>query len=94
MQEIKSIDIISLARIKAVFGIIIGLLYGICVAFVFGAIGFHRGLTGLEIFGIASIVIFPIVFAIIAFIIGAVVAFLYNLIAGKVGGITVDLVQK
>jgi hypothetical protein len=94
MQEIKSVDVMSVAKIKAVFGIIIGLVYGIMAAFVFGAMGMSRGATGLEVFGIASIVIFPIIFAIMAFICGAIVAVLYNVVAGWVGGIRVDLVQK
>jgi hypothetical protein len=94
MQEVKSIDVMSLAKIKAVFGIIIGLVYGIMAAFIFGAMGMSRGVTGLEVFGVLSIVIFPIVFAIMAFVIGAIVAVLYNVIAGWVGGIRVDLVQK
>ncbi len=94
MQEIKSVDVMSVAKIKAVFGIIFGLVYGILAAFLFGAIGMSRGATGLEVFGVASIVIFPIVFAIVAFIMGAIIAVLYNFIAGKIGGVQVDLAPK
>lgn len=94
MQEIKSIDIISWAKIHALFGIVIGLVYGVCTAFVFGAAGLANNMTGLEIFGVASIVIFPIVMAIMGFICGAIMAFLYNVFAAKVGGVQVELVQK
>lgn len=94
MQEIKSIDVMSFAKIHAVFGIIIGIIYGIMAAFVFGALGLATGGTGLEVFGLAAIVIFPIIFGIVAFIMGAITAIVYNVIAGMVGGIQVNLVQK
>lgn len=94
MQELKSTIVMSLAKIKAVFGIIIGLVYGIIAAFFLGVAGASGGTTGLEVFGIAAIAIFPIIFAVLAFMVGAIVAILYYVIAGWAGGIRVDLVQK
>jgi hypothetical protein len=94
MQEIRSIDMMSLAKMKAFFGIIFGLVYGIMIAFVFGAAGLSKGATGLEVFGVLAIVIFPIVFAIMAFIMGAIVAVIYNFLAGKFGGVEVELAPK
>jgi hypothetical protein len=94
MQEIKSIDIISWAKIHALFGIVVGLIYGICTAFVFGLFGIAEEMSGVVAFGVASIVIFPIILGILGFISGAIMAFLYNIFAAKIGGVQLELVQK
>lgn len=94
MQEIKSIDIISWAKIHALFGIVVGLIYGVCTAFVFGLFGIAEEMSGVVAFGVASIVIFPIILGILGFISGAIMAFLYNIFAAKIGGVQLELVQK
>jgi hypothetical protein len=94
MQEIKSIDPMSLAKIKALFGIIIGLVYGILVAVILSGRGLSAGIPGLEALGVMAIIILPIILGILAFIIGAIVALIYNFLAEKIGGIQVSLVQK
>jgi hypothetical protein len=94
MQEIKSVDIMSWAKIHALFGIVFGLIYGIMFALMGAAIGFSRGMPGVEAFGLLSIIMFPIIFAIFGFIGGAITALLYNFFSDKMGGIQVDLVQK
>ena len=94
MQEIKSIDIMSWAKIHALFGIVFGLIYGIMVAFMGTAIGLSRGMPVIGALGILSIVIFPIIWAIFGFICGAIMALLYNFFAGKIGGVQVDLAPK
>jgi len=94
MQEIKSVDIMSWAKIHALFGIVWGLIEGIIAAIVFPSIGLVHGMIGLTVLGVASIVLFPIIFGIIAFIMGAIMAMLYNFFASKIGGIEVNLVQK
>ena len=94
MQEIKSVDIMSWAKIHALFGIVWGLIEGIIAAIVFPSIGLVHGMIGLTVLGVASIVLFPIIFGIIAFIMGAIMAMLYNFFASKIGGIEVNLVVK
>lgn len=91
MSVIKSIDIMSWAKIQALFGIVFGLFYGVLFAVMGSIIGFNKGMPGLEAFGFMTIIIFPIVFAIMGFICGAIMAFLYNIFAGKIGGIKIDL---
>jgi hypothetical protein len=94
MKVIKSIEIISWAKIHALFGIILGLFYGILFAVMGTAIGMSKGMPGIGAFGLMSIIIFPILFAIMGFICGAIMAFLYNIFAAKIGGIQVDLVDQ
>jgi uncharacterized membrane protein YhdT len=94
MTVIKSIDIISWAKIHALFGIVFGLIYGILFAILGTAIGATHGLPGLTTLGLLSIIVFPIIFGIMAFICGAILAFLYNIFASKVGGIEIELTEK
>jgi len=91
MAVIKSIDIISWAKIHALFGIVFGFIYGVLFAVIGAAIGFHRAMPGVTAFGLMSIIIFPIIFGIIAFICGAIMAFLYNFFASKIGGVQIEL---
>ena len=92
MAVVKSVEIMSWAKIHALFGIVFGLIYGIVVGLVLTAAGIGLDRGGMTAFGIASVVIFPIIFGIMAFIGGAITAFLYNLFASKIGGIQVELV--
>jgi len=85
MQEIKSVDVISLAKIKAIFGIVVGLICGIVFAIIGGGIGFAKGLPGVEVFGILLIVMFPIILAICGLIGGAITALLYNFLPTSTG---------
>jgi hypothetical protein len=94
MTVIKSIDIISWAKIHALFGIVFGLIYGIIICILGAALGAKFAMPGLTTFGLLSIIIFPIIWGIMSFILGAIPAFLYNIFAGSVGGIEIELVEK
>ncbi len=94
MTVIKSIEIISWAKIHALFGIVFGLIYGILLGIMGAAIGAKYGLPGLTTLGLLSIIVFPIIFGIMAFIMGAILAFLYNIFADKVGGVEIELTEK
>ncbi len=99
MQEIKKMGVLSVAKIEAALCAVIGLIVGIIMALVGTAImsmmgGMQAsGAFGLY-FGVASIIILPIVYGVLGFIFGAIIAFLYNIIAGAIGGIEMELVQK
>jgi membrane-anchored protein YejM (alkaline phosphatase superfamily) len=94
MTVIKSIDIISWAKIHALFGIVFGLVYGVLFAIMGTAIGAIYSMPGATTFGLLSIIVFPIIFGIMAFICGAILAFIYNIFASKVGGIEIELEEK
>jgi len=94
MTVIKSIDLISWAKIHALFGIVFGLIYGILFAIMGAAIGAKYSLPGATTLGLLSIIVFPIIFGIMAFIAGAILAFLYNIFANSIGGIEIELVEK
>jgi hypothetical protein len=94
MTVIKSIEIISWAKIHALFGIVFGLIYGVLFAIMGTAIGAKFSMPGATTLGLLSIIVFPIIFGIMAFICGAILAFIYNIFAAKVGGIEIELAEK
>lgn len=94
MAVIKSVEIKSIAQIKAMFGIVLGLFWG-CLFALFGvSIGFEKSIPGVEIFSLAAIIIFPIICGIMALITGAIAGLLYNAFASRIGGIEIELGNK
>ncbi len=96
MQEIKKMGVLSVAKIEAVLCAVAGFIVGIIIALVGTAMmGMMQTPRAFGLyFGVASIIILPIVYGILGFIVGAIVAFLYNIVAGAIGGIEIELVQK
>ncbi len=90
--EMKKFDVMSVAKILAVLGAIIGFIFGLLAAAgtsaIAGMLSMIPGAAGM-VGGIAiyMIVVMPIMMAIQGFIGGAIVAFLYNIVADKIGGI-------
>ncbi len=100
MTILKHVGVLSVAKITALFGVIFGIIYGILVsvfAVAFVSTSMMPGLSNIGPvaaggLGIALVIIMAILGAVGGFIYGAVVAFLYNVFAGWVGGVEVDLV--
>ena len=94
---IKKYDIMSVAKISGAIGAVIGFIIGLFIALFAGlasafagVFGAGEGALGLGAFGVLAIIIAPIVYGIMLFIMGAVGAFIYNIVAGKIGGITFE----
>jgi hypothetical protein len=94
--------VFSVAKMYAVLGLVIGLIIGI----IYGAIiilysllgaslvGGNNGLAvggGGVVLGIVVIIAFPIAYGIFGFIGGAIGAFVYNIFAGMIGGIEMEV---
>jgi len=95
MTVLKHVGVMSMAKITALFGLVAGLIYGILfstMAAAFAPLIPGLGATGAGALGIFIVVIGAILGLIVGFISGAIQAFLYNVFAGWVGGIQVDLV--
>ncbi len=97
MQEIRRIDVVSFAKIEGALGAVIGLIVGVFAALIGIAMGGFADMAGMEFpgmglfLGAAAIIFVPIVYGIAGFIGGLIVAALYNLVAGWIGGIKVEL---
>jgi len=94
-MELKKIGILSLGKIAGLFGVIYGLLAGILVSVVYAKLEAFPQMTEqlglISQLGYSSIIILPILYGIIYFISGIVTAFIYNLLAGWIGGIELEL---
>lgn len=92
MKELKSIGVGSAAKIYglslALMGFVIGLLFAL-----FGVVG-GESIGRLGSFGLASIILFPLLYGVTGLVAGALFAFFYNIIAGWVGGLEIEVVTK
>ncbi|NMC44118.1 MAG: hypothetical protein GYA46_09390 [candidate division Zixibacteria bacterium] len=93
---LRRIGPFSCAKVSAVLYLIIGLIVGAIfslISLMVSSIGGDSEISGMMgmLFGVGSIIFFPIIYAIAGFIGGLIMAALYNLVAGMVGGIELDL---
>jgi len=100
MATVKRIAPGSAFKVGMVVYAFLGLIVGICFALFSMVAGSLGGLAGGGVpgarafgfgFGLGSIIIFPILYGIIGGISGAIGAAVYNLAAGWVGGLEVDI---
>ena len=92
---IKRIGPLSLAKISGTLYAVLGLAFGaiFSVASLAGGLGSNTpegaGLGAL--LGAGAIVAFPVLYGGLGFVMSLVVAWLYNILAGAVGGIELDV---
>jgi len=89
MYVLKHIGVFSLAKVMALFGLLTGLIYAALFAYVAPMLPGYMASSGM---GRAFLIIAGIIGgAVFGFICGAIIAFLYNVFAGVVGGVQIDL---
>ncbi|VVB70698.1 Uncharacterised protein [uncultured archaeon] len=89
--KIKSLGILSCAKIGAVIGAVVGLLVGIMIGIIGTATGIKMGSALLGSLGWIAVILLPIFYGAFGFVAVAIEAFLYNLIAEWIGGIEMEL---
>lgn len=102
MKYLRKVNVLSLAYLQAVFGAIIGLIFGLFVTLasltvgsVAQSLGGEDGMMGgAAVFGVGAVIVMPILYGIGGFIGGAISALLYNLAAKLTGGIALHLEDK
>lgn len=95
---VKKINPISAGKMMGALYAIIGLIIGIIVALA-SLMGAHLAPTDSSggssivgmMFGVGAIVFLPICYGILGFISGLIVPAIYNILAGIVGGVEVDV---
>ena len=95
---LKSIGVLSAAKIVAVMYAVMGLIAGLFFGAIFSLIpmaadgGAGEMPTWLApMFGMGAIIIMPIVYGVMGFCIGAIGAVIYNALAGVLGGVELRL---
>jgi hypothetical protein len=91
---VKRIGVSSLGKIMGILYAFAGFIIGVFLA-LFSLIGAAlaprtMGAFG-ALFGVGAIIALPIIYGILGLIIGCITAFLYNLVAGWMGGLEMDL---
>ncbi|MBW3564023.1 MAG: hypothetical protein KY459_04805 [Acidobacteria bacterium] len=90
---VRKVGAVSLGKIMgiiyAVFGLIVGVLLAL-VSLMWGAEG-AEAFGGMMMGGFSAIIIAPIVYGITGFIAGIISALIYNVAAGWVGGIELEI---
>lgn len=73
------------AVLYAIFGLIMGAFFSIAALFRPDAGGVGA------MWGVAAVVIFPVLYGVLGFLVTLLTTWLYNVVAGAVGGIELDL---
>jgi hypothetical protein len=97
--RVRSFNVVQLGLmygiIVAVICVIIGLIFGLILGLGGAALGTLSSNSGMPNFGPISIILFPIIYGIGGFIggfvEGLIIGALYNLVAGWIGGVEVQL---
>ncbi len=90
---LKHVGVVSCGKMLGAIYLIIGLIAGAIFSLIslLGAAAAPEGHGLPAIFGVGAIVLFPLFYGAIGFIGGIIVAALYNLFAGWLGGIELNL---
>ena len=92
---IKRVGPVSFAKVSGFLYALIGLIVGGILSLVAMAGGFASeaaGAAGLgAIIGVGAVIILPIMYGLMGFVATLIAAWLYNLAAGLVGGVEVDI---
>lgn len=92
---VRQIGVISVGKIygaiSAAFGLLIGVFFGLASMVGAGLSGDEGGAFIGTIFGAGAIIFLPIMYGIMGFIGGVIGAALYNVFAGMVGGVSLEL---
>ena len=93
---VKRVVPMSVAKVAAALYAILGLIFGGILSVIsfagqaFAPDAGEGGMIGM-LFGAAAVVLFPIFYACLGFVMSLLMAALYNLVAGWVGGVEVDI---
>ena len=95
MMIIKRVGPLSFARISGTLYAFIGLIVGGVFSMITMAGGFasetSSGAGIAALLGVGAIVVFPILYGVLGFVATLIGAWLYNLVAGIVGGVELDV---
>jgi hypothetical protein len=94
---IRRVNVVSAAKVGGVLQASIGLLIGLCFAVVSVLAGIAGAAADQDVpwltpfLGVGGILFFPLLYGIIGLVMGALIAAVYNLVAGLIGGLEIDV---
>ncbi|MFV0442337.1 MAG: hypothetical protein ACK5Q5_02065 [Planctomycetaceae bacterium] len=94
---IRSVDVLSVAKIHGlllgIFGLIPGGMFTLMSVLGIAAGGGQGGAVQTILFGVGAFILIPLFYGIVGFVMGAIGALIYNLLAGSIGGIVIHFDQ-
>ena len=96
MKELKKLGVLSVGKISALFGLLVGIfaaVYLAILAYLPSTVQAMMGVTGIQFTLLLGLYMVLMQF-ILYFVIGVLCAVLYNLFAKWVGGVAFDLDEK
>jgi hypothetical protein len=96
MHILKSVGVMSVAKIMGVIYGCIGLLFApfFLLIGVIGSVAGQQKTPFAGIFGVFFALMMPVLYGVMGFVMGAIGALLYNLFAKMVGGFELELEQR
>jgi hypothetical protein len=93
MQRLKRIDATSALKMGGVLYAIFGLLAGVIISLVSMAMpaASREEMGPFGMFGAMAVIAFPVLYGLFGAIFSAIAALLYNVVAGFVGGLAVEI---
>ncbi len=97
---LKSIGVLSCGKVMGALYAAMGLIVGAIMSLIslVGAVAAQHGQGGNAIapllFGVGAVIFVPILYGIMGFIGGIIMAAIYNVVAGLVGGLELDLESR
>ncbi len=92
MKTVKRIGVLSLAKLSGAIYAAIILIGGVLFSIVSAVLQFGFRIPGFSFLGtLGMTVVFAILYALLGFVGGALSAFVYNIVAKRVGGVTVEI---
>lgn len=94
MKKITKVGVLSLAKFTAAMYALFGFLAGVFFS-IFSALGMktEAGNLGPAV-GMAAVIVFPILYGAMGFVGGLITSVFFNLIAGWLGGIEIEIAEK
>jgi len=91
----KRLGPVSLAKIVGTLYVVLGLIVGAIFSLAAAAGAFNLNQPGtppfMSMYGVAAVLVLPVLYGCLGFIGSLVAALLYNLLAGVVGGIEIEI---
>ena len=90
---LRRIGVLSFAKLYGAMCVFLGLIFGLIygtVTIISGMVASQQPALGI-VGGLLMMVLIPVLYGIFGFASGAISAYLYNLVAGRVGGLEMEL---
>lgn len=90
VHRIRRIGVAQLAKMLGAMYLGLGVIFGVCI-WAFSSLMPGASRPGFFGMGAGVVLVIPIVYAVLGVVFGVIAAWLYNMIAGSVGGVEIDL---